>query len=231
MQLRPNASFHVLLVAEPKADISHLDASLQKSGFNVRWIRQYSRIADEVNARVPDVILLDTQQKDLACFEICHSLKSTSTFKHSRILILSEKEDEHTEVAAFNSGADDFILRPVKPEAMIRRILARVGARKDSISLQSKMDSHSHFVIDRESYSVYLNQRQIMVSRKEFELLHLLASQPGKVFSRDEIVDKVWNRLPIEKDRTIDVHILRLRRKLGNTYIHTQKGVGYRFII
>ena len=231
MNARTNQSFHILLVAEPKHDISMLDESLQRSGFNVRWIEQYSKIVSEVNKRMPDVILLDTQQKDLACFEMCHSLKSSSSFKHSRILILSEKQDEKTEIEAFNSGADDFILRPIKSQALIRRILTRVGAVKDSISLQSKVDSQSHFVIDRESYSVYLNQQQIMVSRKEFELLHLLAGLPGKVFSREEIFLKVWNRPPAVNDRTIDVHILRLRRKLGNNYIHTQKGIGYRFMI
>lgn len=231
MQNRSHQNFHVLLVAEPKQDIHSLDASLKQSGFHVRWIEKYSMIQDEVRHRVPDIFLLDTQQKDLACFEICHSLKSTSTFKHSRIFILSEKVDENTEIAAFNSGADDFVIRPVKPEAMIRRILVRVGATKDSISLQSNIDSKIHFVIDRESYGVFLNQQQINVSRKEFELLHLLANQPGKVFSREEIFKKVWNRHPVDKDRTIDVHVLRLRRKLGMNLIHTQKGIGYRFSI
>lgn len=231
MQFQSRPAYSVLLVAPQKSDISSLDKSLQDSGFMVHWIQEFSRISEAITKNIPDVILLDTLQKDLACFELCHSLRSTSEFKHSRILILSEKLDEKTEVAAFNSGADDFIPRPIKTEALIRRIYTRIGANRNSISLQSKMESRSHFYIDRESYSVYINHQQISVSRKEFELLHLLASQPGKLFSREEIFQKVWSRNFNSNDRTIDVHILRLRRKLGENYIQTQKGLGYRFSI
>ena len=144
--------------------------------------------------------------------------------------MLSDVASENIEIQAFDSGADDFIRKPLFPEAFIRRIMNRIHAKEqNSIQLESTHTGQSKLYIDRESFTVFLNQQPISISKKEFELLHLMASSPGKIFTRDEIFEKIWKRKSGLNDRTIDVHILRLRKKLGEEFISTQKGVGYRF--
>jgi len=178
----------------------------------------------------PQVILIDTENnRELAALEFCYFIKSNPNFIHSRIFILSPHTEEFAEVAAFDAGADDFIQKPLKVKSLARRIMARLDKGGKDIFIQGETAGASSVKIDPESYSVYLGTNAIHVSRKEFELLYLMASRPGKIFNRNELYEHVWKKKYSFRDRTIDVHILRLRRKLGKEFIQTQKGVGYRF--
>ncbi len=220
---------NLLLVSEPSLEINLLSETLSLQGFEVKMLNQFSESMQFIKDKNPGIILLDTLDKNVACFELCFLIKSNIFTKNMQVLILSDDQDEKTEIAAFSAGADDFIRRPFRPQAVVQRILARLNTSTKVISVKHSKQPDIRLRIDKESYTVYLNQDLVHVSKKEFELLHLLVSQAGKVFTREEIFDKVWKRLPSENDRTIDVHIRRIRKKLGNHFISTQKGVGYRF--
>lgn len=220
---------NVLLVSEPSLEINLLSETLCTQGFEVKMLNQFSESLQFIKDRNPGIILLDTLHKNVACFELCFLIKSNIFTRNMQVLILSDDQDEKTEIAAFTAGADDFIRRPIRPHAVVQRILARLNTSSQVISVKPSKQPDIRLRIDKESYTVYLNQELVHVSKKEFDLLHLLVSQPGKVFGRVEIFEKVWKRLPSENDRTIDVHIRRIRKKLGDHFISTQKGVGYRF--
>lgn len=222
-------SSNLLLVAESSPEISLLSETLSSRGFEVKLISQFSESMQFIEEKNPGIVLLDTLHKDVACFELCFLIKSNIFTRNMQVLIISDDNDEKTEVAAFSAGADDFIRRPLRPNAVLQRILTRLNSNSQVISIKPSRLPDTRLRIDKESYTVYLNQELVHVSKKEFDLLHLLVSQPGKVFTREEIFEKVWKREPSENDRTIDVHIRRIRRKLGDEFISTQKGIGYRF--
>jgi two-component system alkaline phosphatase synthesis response regulator PhoP len=177
-----------------------------------------------------DIFLIDSSRNEVASFELCHVIKSNVHWMKNPVIIFSDNTDESVEVAAFRAGADDYLRKPVKPIALVERIKARVNEPKDVITVQQETDG-GQIYIDRRSYTVYAGNKALNLSRKEFELLYLLASQPGKIFRREEVFAKIWNKKFEESNRTVDVHILRLRKKLGQHSIYTQKGVGYRFKI
>ena len=222
-------SSNLLLVSEPSVEINLLSESLSSHGFEVKLLNQFSESLQYIKDKNPGIILLDTLDKNVACFELCFLIKSNIITRNLQVLILSDDTDEKTEIAAFSAGADDFIRRPLRPQAVVQRILKRLDTNSQVISVKPSRQPNVRLRIDKESYTVYLNQELVHVSKKEFDLLHLLVSHPGKVFTREEIFNKVWKRLPSENDRTIDVHIRRIRKKLGEHFISTQKGVGYRF--
>ena len=223
------SSPNLLLVSEASDEISMLKEALLTEGFEVRIMRQFSESLQFIKDKSPGVVVLDTLLKNIACFELCFLIKSNIFTRNIQVVIISNDQDEKTEIMAFNAGADDFIRRPLRPQAVLQRILTRLKANSQAISVRPHQQPDSSLRIDKESYTVHLNQELVNVSKKEFDLLHLLVSQAGKVFTREEIFDKVWKRKPTENDRTIDVHIRRIRKKLGNHFIKTQKGVGYRF--
>lgn len=203
---------------------------VNSNGFVSEVCNNFSELGKVLEHTVPAAIIIDVKKDDVLLSEYCFSIKANPAFKFTRIIFVSEGADSDQEVMAFNSGADDFIPKPLIPEAFLKRLMARLDLdRNIPLSFRSETKTPSRIYIDRESFTVYLNQIPVPVSRKEFELLHLMASHPGKIFTRDEIFEKVWKRKANAKDRTIDVHILRLRKKLGEEFISTQKGVGYRF--
>jgi two-component system alkaline phosphatase synthesis response regulator PhoP len=192
----------------------------------------FSKIADafeHLKNEVPEGILIDADQREISSVEFCHKVKSSSAYKQIVLIVVSSDHSESIEEILFDAGVDEFVFKPIRHQAFLKRILSRLN--KDSIEKKIIYNEagKSSLHIDRESFSVYLNQKIVPLSKKEFELLHLIASQPGKVFTREEIFNKVWNRKHISKERTIDVHILRLRKKIGDEFITTQKGIGYRF--
>ncbi len=221
----------LLLVSEPSQEINLLSEALSSKGFEVKVLTQFSDSMQYIIDKNPGIVLLDTLHKNVACFELCFLIKSNVLTRNMQVLILSDDQDETTEIAAFSAGADDFIRRPLRPQAVLQRILTRLNSNNQVISIKPNNQPNTRLRIDKESYTVYLNQELVHVSKKEFDLLHLLVSQSGKVFTRDEIFDRVWKRKPSENDRTIDVHIRRIRKKIGNHFISTQKGIGYRFNI
>ncbi len=220
---------NLLLVTEPSTESMLLAETLSAKGFDVKILDQFSDSMKFIQENNPGIVLLDTLHKNIACFELCFLIKSNIFTRNVKVLILSDDPDERTEIAAFSAGADDYIQRPIRPQAVLQRILTRMNSTSQVISVKPTRQPDTRLRIDKDSYTVYLNQELIHVSRKEFDLLHLLVSHPGKVFTRDEIFERIWKRKASENDRTIDVHIRRIRRKLGNHFIGTQKGIGYRF--
>jgi two-component system alkaline phosphatase synthesis response regulator PhoP len=205
--------------------------SLETEGFEFRNEKSLAQAAHVMQDFNPGILLLDTERnRELAVLEFCYYIKSDPRHESCKILVLSDRRDEVAEVAAFDAGADDFIPKPLRLKSLARRMRAGTDHTGRDIFIHSDNGGNTSSVkIDPESYSVFLGTRSVHVSRKEFELLYMMASRPGKVFNRVELYEQVWKKKYAARDRTIDVHILRLRRKLGKNYIQTQKGVGYRF--
>lgn len=181
---------------------------------------------------LPNIIILDVLMQDMDGIEICSELRSFNKLDSTAIVFYTTRDDDYTQIAAFNAGADDYIIKPVKGNIMIRRINALMKrAKVTELSYANDPKTNSGLIIDRERYLAFNNGEKINLPRKEFELLWLLNSFPKKVFTRKEIAKRIWNEeFPLE-NRTIEVHIRRLREKLGQHYIGTVKGVGYKINI
>lgn len=178
----------------------------------------------------PEITIIDADRQEISALDLCFSLQDIRQGEKPTAIILSSSKEHQLEIDAFRAGAVDFVNKPIHPDALLSRILVR-SSRKEKTKEVEKQSPLGNLRIDMDNYSVYLNQELILLSRKEFELLHLLASHPGKVFTREEIFERVWNKNTDHKDRTIDVHILRLRKKIGEARIATQKGIGYRLMM
>lgn len=219
-----------ILVVDDEIDIlEFIQYNLKKEGYEV-FLAHNGKEAIEVGKKVkPDLILLDVMMPVMDGIEACKVMKSDSAFAKTFIVFLTARAEEYSEIAGFNAGADDYIAKPIKPRVLISRISA-ILRRKNKEVVESKL-TVGNIIIDRETFLVYRGEQKIQLARKEFELLFLLASKPGKVFTREYILEKVWGDEVLVVDRTIDVHIRKLREKLGDDYIGTVKGVGYKFEI
>ncbi len=226
---RYNQGRHILIFAQKNREQKELSDHLELENYVVHHVSKLNDALANLKNSKTEVILMDTSHNEVACLELCHVIKSNLSSRKKVVIITSDNQDESCEVAAFRAGADDYITKPVKPVALIERLKTRLGEPKDTIIVHPELNGHSSIHIDRESYTVFVDNKALNLSRKEFELLYLLASAPGKIFRREEVFEKVWKKKFEEPNRTIDVHILRLRKKLGRDYIQTQKGVGYRF--
>ena len=160
--------------------------------------------------------------------QACSLIKEIPALVDTRIVFLSARSEDYTQISAFDAGADDYVTKPIKPKILLKKI-ASIFNRINSLSKNHQIIDLGEIKIDKNSYLVTKNDIKISLPRKEFELLHLLSSDPGKVFRREEIMSKVWGSDVIVGDRTIDVHIRKLREKIGDLYFKTVKGVGYKF--
>ena len=176
----------------------------------------------------PDLIILDVMMPDLDGIETCRIIRETADLKSVLIAFLTARNEDYSQIAGFDAGADDYINKPIKPRVLVSRVKAilrragKTGGSEDVLQVNG-------FTIDREKYLIVKDDQQINLPKKEFELIALLASKPGKVFTREDILKSVWGDDVVVGDRTIDVHIRKLREKLGDNYIRTIKGVGYKF--
>ena len=233
--MRPNngqaLSRHILFLGEKNQEQKDFTDRLKGENFIVHHVTKINDALTNLRNTRTEIILMDISRNEVACLEMCHVIKSTAHSRKNLVILASDNHDESSEVAAFRAGADDYILKPVKMAAFLERLRRRMNEPNDMITVQPENKERSRIHIDRESYSVYSDNKTLNLSRKEFELLYLLASQPGKIFRREEVFEKVWKKKFDADNRTVDVHILRLRKKLGHDYIQTQKGVGYRFAI
>ncbi len=221
--------YKLLLVAD--TGMNDLNSILIEHGFKTKQVKKISEAFDVLLEFKPEVIILDSSNNELSALEFCNSIKSINSLKECIVFILSNRKDELMEITSFNSGADDFIILPLKINALIERIRVRMKSPNKIITVIQDTENSTPLKIDRESYTASLGNDFLELSRKEFELLYLMASHPEKLFTREEIFRNVWNKKSLGKNRTIDVHISRLRQKLGNRFITSQKGVGYRFVV
>jgi two-component system alkaline phosphatase synthesis response regulator PhoP len=219
-----------ILVVDDEADICEfISYNLKKEGYQV-WVANNGKEAIPIALKVkPDLILLDVMMPVMDGIEACRIIKSDPEFNKTFVVFLTARAEEYSEIEGFNAGADDYIAKPIKPKVLISRLNAILRRKiKETAAPSIKVKD---IIIDRDSFLIYRGDQKIQLARKEFELLFLLASKPGKVFTREYILEKVWGEEVLVVDRTIDVHIRKVREKLGDDYIGTVKGVGYKFEI
>jgi two-component system alkaline phosphatase synthesis response regulator PhoP len=218
-----------VLVVDDEPDIVEiLQYNLQREGYEVATAEDGKTAVKIASKFIPDVILLDIMMPQQDGVETCLQIRKISELKHAFIIFLTARMEEYSEVAAFDVGADDYITKPIKPRALMSRISAlfRREIKKDQESTQIKIKD---LLIDRASYTIDQNGKTITLPKKEFELLYFLAKNPNTVFSRDELLNNIWGTDVYVLARTVDVHIRKVREKIGEDYITTIKGVGYKF--
>ena len=221
-------STKILIVDDDPDIIEILTYNLSNEGYNVKSAVNGIEALKKAKKFIPDIILLDVMMPEMDGIEACSNLREIESLSKSMIIFLSARGEDFTQIAAFDAGADDYINKPVKPKILLKKI-SSISRRILSENNNMSNIIIGSLVIDRESYTVTLEKDEIALPRKEFELLYLLASKPGKVLTRDEIMFKVWGTQVVVGDRTIDVHVRKLREKIGEKYIKTIKGVGYKF--
>lgn len=216
-----------ILVADDEPDILEiLQFNLTAEGYEVFTAENGPQAIEKAKAHNPDLIILDVMMPYKNGIEVCHQLRSLPEFKHTIIVFLTALNDEGSEISGLESGADDYLTKPISPKVFIPKIHSLFRRfQKDETGIITV----GNMVINREKYLILHNGQEINLARKEFELLALLASKPGKVFLRNEILQQIWGTEVIVGDRTIDVHIRKIRQKLEVDCISTVKGVGYKF--
>ncbi len=217
-----------ILIVDDEPDIlEFIGYNLQKEGYQIFTANNGLEAIKQARDHHPDLILLDVMMPKMDGLQTCEYLRSIPEFTETSIVFLTALNDETAELKGFSAGADDYITKPIKPKVLITRIKARL--KKTHVSEQHPLIESTDLVIDRNKYQITYKGDVLEVARKEFELLSLLASKPGRVFLRQEILDKIWGNDVMIGDRTIDVHIRKLRSKIGDEKIKTVKGVGYKF--
>lgn len=220
-----------ILIVDDEPDIlEFLTYNLEKEGYEV-FSAQNGKEALKVAKTIdPHLIVLDIMMPEIDGIEVCDRLRTDPQFENTLIIFLTARSESFTQVTALETGGDDFINKPIKPnvfksriKALLRRHPLLQKGKKDTVNVFGELE------INTEHFKITKNGEPINLAKKEFELLALLLSKPGKVFKRTDIMNKVWGSNVIVGDRTIDVHIRKLREKIGSNYIHTLKGVGYKF--
>lgn len=216
-----------ILIADDEPDILEIiQFNLQAEGYEVITAKNGNEAIDAAKKHQPDLIILDIMMPGKNGIEVCNILRMQPAFKETLIIFLSALSDEGTEIRGLETGADDYLTKPIRPKILVSKVNAlfrRLNKEDNSIIQLGDLE------IDREKYIIHFKGEDIILARKEFELLALLASKPGKVFLRNEILNQVWGTEVIVGDRTIDVHIRKIRQKLNLDCITTVKGVGYKF--
>lgn len=218
----------ILLVDDEPDILELLRYNLDKEGFAVQTAssgEEAVKVAPEFN---PDLVVLDIMMPGMDGVETCDRLREDPRFENTLITFLSARHEDYSQLAGFDAGADDYITKPIKPRVFVSKIKAMLR-RKGSKQGNEQVLELDDLRIDKEKILVHLNGQEIHLPKKEFELLELLTSKPGKVFKRDEIYARIWGTELFVGDRTIDVHIRKLREKIGDQKIKTVKGIGYKF--
>ncbi|MCR9251215.1 MAG: response regulator transcription factor [bacterium] len=218
-----------ILVVDDEADILELlKYNLSKEGYEVKIASDGIKGVDIAKSFLPDMILLDIMMPKQDGVETCRQIRELPELQNTFVIFLTARSEEYSEVAAFDMGADDYITKPIKPRALVSRInaLFRREAKKKK---DNALIAIGDLTIDRSSYTVVASDEKINLPKKEFELLYFLAQNPGKVFSRDDLLQNIWGTDVYVLARTVDVHIRKVREKIGEGYISTVKGVGYKF--
>jgi two-component system alkaline phosphatase synthesis response regulator PhoP len=217
-----------ILIIDDEIDILEiLKYNLLKEGFSVEVAANGIDGIEIAKSFKPDLIILDVMMPQMDGIEVCEALRKLPGFESTLICFLTARGEDYSQIAGLDAGADDYISKPVKPRVLISRINAIL--RRKFSPIVAEDDTMEDLVINREKYLVYKSAVPLHLPKKEFELLALLASRPDIVFERDQILEKVWGSDIVVGDRTIDVHVRKLREKIGDNYIKTVKGIGYKF--
>ncbi|MFM1763696.1 MAG: hypothetical protein RLZZ512_1486 [Bacteroidota bacterium] len=219
-----------VLVVDDEQDILELIRhSLAKEGFEVHVAANGAQAIEQARKVKPEIIIMDVMMPVMDGMEACRQLKDNPDTKNIPVIFLTARSEEFAELAGFEAGADDYIAKPVRNRVLLSRVKAILRRGNAIQNQEPEKYDFATIQIDRERFVVEYNGKALQLPRKEFELLAFLASRPGRVFSRDEILENVWGNEVLVVDRTIDVHVRKIREKLDDKFIYTVKGVGYKF--
>ncbi|WP_462318717.1 response regulator transcription factor [Marinilabilia sp.] len=232
--MEETANYKILLVDDEPDILEFIGYNLKKEGFKVSTANNGEDALKLAQSENPHLIVLDVMMPGMDGIETCEEIRKVPSLRDSLIVFLTARGEDYSQIAGFDAGADDYITKPIKPKVLISRVKALLKRYKPGTAAKSEDNdskiSVGDLIIDREKYVVISGDNELVLPKKEFELLLLLASKPDRVFTRDEIYTSVWGDNIIVGDRTIDVHIRKLREKIGQEHIKTIKGVGYKFV-
>tara|TARA_B100001109_G_scaffold106182_1_gene86681 strand:+ start:2332 stop:3012 length:681 start_codon:yes stop_codon:yes gene_type:complete len=217
----------ILLVDDEPDIVEIIRFNLEQNGYKISTASDGLEAIKVAEKEIPHLIIMDVMMPNLDGIEACERLRQDDRFSDTIIMFLTARGEDYSYVAAFDAGADDYVTKPIKPKVLVSKVKGLLRRLKEKES--KNIYVFNKLTIDRDSYKVINENKELSLPRKEFELLFLLASMPGKVFTREKIMDVVWGG-DVVGDRTIDVHIRKLREKIGNHYFKTVKGIGYKFI-
>jgi two-component system alkaline phosphatase synthesis response regulator PhoP len=231
--MKDKKQYKILVVDDEKDIQEFIEYNLKKEGYEVFLANNGVEAIEAAKRIKPDLILMDVMMPQMDGIQACQQIKSNPSLNKIFIVFLTARAEEYSELAGFDAGADDYIAKPIKPKLLLTRLSAILRRKEnnnnDSGEVENVKLTVKGLIIDRDTFLVYKGTEKIQLARKEFELLYLLASKPGKVFKREIILEKVWGDEVIVGDRTIDVHIRKIREKIGEDLLGTVKGVGYKF--
>lgn len=226
--------FKVLLVDDELDILEFLSYNLEKEGYEVFTAKNGVEAIKVAEKQVPHLIILDVMMPEMDGIAACEELRKIPALSSTVIAFLTARGEDYSQIAGFEAGADDYITKPVRPKVLVSRVKALLKRTGEATQPVEVVDTNTvtigNLLIDKERYLIRIGDNEMILPRKEFELLSLLVSKPGKVFTREEIYFSVWGENVVVGDRTIDVHIRKLREKIGNEHIKTLKGIGYKFV-
>jgi len=222
--------FKILLVDDEPDILEIISYNLKSNGFEVFTALNGVKALKKAKSILPDLIILDVMMPEMDGIETCEEIRKIPELNDTIITFLTARSEDYSQLAGFDAGADDYINKPIKPKLLVGKVKSLLRRlNKNKVTESKNIINLGDLIIDRDEYKITLNKNEILLPRKEFELLYLLASKPGKVFKREVILEKIWGHEVVVGDRTIDVHIRKLREKLGDSRFKTIKGVGYKF--
>ena len=224
-----NKDIKILLVDDEPDILEIVGYNLSSEGYQVITAENGLEAVKKAKKELPHLIILDVMMPEMDGIEACEIIRKNPDLKDTLITFLTARGEDYSQLAGFDAGADDYITKPIKPKVLVSKVKALLRRFKEQ-EFENENVKIGNLVINREEYKIILDGAEMVLPRKEFELLSLLASKPGKVFKREEILDKVWGNEVIVGGRTIDVHIRKLREKIGDDSFKTIKGVGYKFV-
>ena len=221
----------ILLVDDEPDILEILSYNLSAEGYQVYTAKNGVEGVAKAKKKQPHLIVLDVMMPEMDGIEACETIRNTKGLENTIITFLTARGEDYSQVAGFDAGADDYITKPIKPKLLISKVKALLRRLKEDDSRSEDIVTVGNIVINREEYKIVNNGKELVLPRKEFELLSLLTSKPGKVYKREVILDRVWGNEVVVGGRTIDVHIRKLREKIGEEHFKTIKGVGYKFVL
>jgi len=219
----------ILLVDDEPDILEIVGYNLSQEGYQIVTAANGKEAIAKAKKELPQLIIMDVMMPEMDGMEACENIRKIPELSQTIITFLTARSEDYSQVAGFDAGADDYITKPIKPKLLVSKVKALLRRLKSEDNKNSETLNVGGIEINREEYKIVKENTEIILPRKEFELFYLLASKPGKVFKREEILDKVWGNEVIVGGRTIDVHIRKLREKIGDDYFKTIKGVGYKF--
>ena len=225
-----NKKIKILVVDDDPDIIEIISYNLKKENYKVFSCYNGTDSIKIAEKNKPDLIILDVMMPGMDGIQVCEKLRSKNEFNNTIIMFLSARGEDFTHIAAYDAGADDFVNKPLKPRLLISKVRSLLRRTNKINNVSSMKLNFKGLIIDKEEYTVKIKGEKLILPRKEFELLFMLSSNTGKVIKREEIMNQIWGEDVIVGDRTIDVHIRKLRKKVGSNFIKTIKGIGYKFI-